>query len=372
MLSRPSPKRFSSGGTAGPANKPAYPGGVHWRRLGAAAGQRQRCHYTPLPPPRTNTGTEKLEPMRYVYHVCHVLTRCTDALYAKRSTQMTERIGVCSWSLKPKDPAELIAQLAGLGLTKIQLAMSPMVQNPEIWGSAISELRAAGIDVISGMYSPVGEDYSTLETIRATGGVVPDGTWDENLAIAQDIARIAEQEGVDVVTFHAGFVPHDRADASYVKLGDRLTMLAELFADAGCELLLETGQETADDLLAFLDYVNHPNIGVNFDPANMILYGKGDPIDAISKLVGMTGQVHIKDAAAATPGEWGTEAPAGTGEVDWTRFFAMLDEAGYDGDMVIEREAGDDPPGDIAIARDLITAHLSGAGAKATHSQEGV
>tara|TARA_R110002111_G_scaffold217287_3_gene279753 strand:- start:57 stop:980 length:924 start_codon:yes stop_codon:yes gene_type:complete len=305
--------------------------------------------------------------MQYVYHVCHVLIGCTEAYLEKRSIQMTERIGVCSWSLKPEDPAELIAQLTGLGLTRVQLAMSPMVQAPETWGGVIGELRSAGIEVVSGMLSPIGEDYATLETIRATGGVVPDGTWDENLAIAQGVAAIAQREGVDVVTFHAGFVPHNQNDPSYVTLGDRLTVLAELFADAGCELLLETGQETADDLLAFLANVNHPNIGVNFDPANMILYGKGDPIDAIRKLVDMTGQVHIKDAVATTtPGEWGSEVPAGTGQVDWTRFFAVLDEAGYDGDLVIEREAGDDRTGDIAIARDLVKAHLSGRSANVT------
>ncbi len=285
---------------------------------------------------------------------------------------MTERIGVCSWSLQPKDPAELIAQLTGLKIPRVLLAMSPMVQDPATWGEAIGELRSAGIEVLSGMFTPIGEDYSTLESIRQTGGVVPDETWEENLAVATGIAKIVEREGIEMMMFHAGFVPHDRTAPGYVTLGDRLTVLADLFADAGCELLLETGQETADDLLTFLDAVNHPNIGVNFDPANMILYGKGDPIDAITKLVDMTGQVHIKDATATTtPGEWGAEVPSGQGQVDWTRFFAVLDDAGYDGSLMIEREAGDDRPGDIAIARDLITAHLSGTNTNATQSQEG-
>jgi len=285
---------------------------------------------------------------------------------------MNERTGVCSWSLKPKDPAELIAQLAGLGISRVQLAMSPMVDDPETWGNAIGELRSAGVEVISGMFSPIGEDYSTLESIRLTGGVVPDGQWEKNLALAMGVAQIAEREGVDMVTFHAGFVPHDKTEPGYATLKDRLTVLADLFADAGCELLLETGQETADELLTFLNFVNHPNLGVNFDPANMILYGKGDPIDAITKLVDNTGQVHIKDAVASTtPGEWGSEMAADEGEVNWSRFFAVLDEAGYDGHLVIEREAGEDRPGDIAIARDLIAAHLSGKSASASQSQEG-
>ncbi len=284
-------------------------------------------------------------------------------------SQPVDRLGVCSWSLKPKDPAELIQQLQSLGITRVLLAMSPMVQDPEIWGGAIGELRSAGIEIISGMFSPIGEDYSTLETIRLTGGIVPDERWEENLALAAGIAQIAEREGIDMVMFHAGFVPHDKNDPGFEKLKDRLTVLADLFADAGCELLLETGQETADDMLEFLDSVNHPNIGVNFDPANMILYGNGDPIDAISVLVDLTGQIHIKDAVAATtPGQWGAEVAVGQGQVDWDRLFSVLNDAGYDGYLVIEREAGDDRPGDVALARDRVIAQLSQIDAPATQS----
>jgi L-ribulose-5-phosphate 3-epimerase len=277
-------------------------------------------------------------------------------------TAATERIGVCSWSLQPKDPAELAGRLRGLAIHRVQLAMSPMVQDPGVWGGAIDELRAAGTQVISGMFAPIGEDYSTLGTIRLTGGVVPDEHWDRNLALATGIARIVGRYGIGKLMFHAGFVPHDRTDPGYEKLRGRLTVLADLFADAGCKLLLETGQETADELLAFLDSVDHPNLGVNFDPANMILYGKGDPIDAVGKLVSRVGSIHIKDAIAAeTPGQWGAEVPAGRGQVDWRRFFDVLTGAGYAGDLVIEREAGEDRQGDIVLARDLVVRHLMGS-----------
>lgn len=269
-----------------------------------------------------------------------------------------ERIGVCSWSLRPKHPAELIRILKPLSLTRVQLAMSPMAEGSEPWVDAVSELRAEGIDVVSGMFSPIGEDYRTLETIRRTGGVVPDEHWHANLKLATSIAGIAGRQGVRTVTFHAGFVPHDPSDPGYGKLRDRLVTLAGVFADAGSELLLETGQETADDLLAFLDAVDQSNLGVNFDPANMILYGKGDPIRALKILIGRVRQVHIKDATASTtPGQWGAEVPAGTGDVDWPAFFKVLKEARYSGNLVIEREAGNDRTGDIAKARDLVVKH---------------
>ncbi len=274
--------------------------------------------------------------------------------------QTMERIGVCTWSLQPKSPAELIRAVKALGVSHVQLAMSPMARDADTWGGAVTELRAAGIKVDSGMFSPIGEDYTTLSTIRKTGGIVPDEHWEANLKLATDIAAIARREGIGTVTFHAGFVPHDESDPNYTKLRDRLITLAGVFADADCSLLLETGQETADDLLAFLDAVDQSNVGVNFDPANMILYGKGDPIEAVTKLIGRVKNVHIKDATAATtPGEWGKEVPAGTGEVDWTRFFKVLVDAGYDGPLVIEREAGDDRTGDIAAARDLVVGHFS-------------
>ncbi len=284
-------------------------------------------------------------------------------------TAATERIGVCSWSLQPTDPAELIRMILDMAIPRVQLAMSPMVEDPDTWGGVFDGLRAEGIEVVSGMFSPVSEDYSTLDAIRRTGGVVPDEHWEKNLQLATGIAKIVGRDRIDTVTFHAGFVPHDQATPGYKKLHGRVTTLADLFADAGCRLLLETGQETADDLMAFLESVNHPNLGINFDPANMILYGKGDPIDAISKLVSRVRGVHIKDAVATTtPGQWGTEMPVGQGQVDWSRFFKVLADAGYDGYLAIEREGGEDRPGDIALARDLVIQHLSDNDASASHS----
>lgn len=299
-----------------------------------------------------------------MYHVLSCLSRrsCDPAMVrCPAMVDLLKRIGVCSWSLQPKNPTELIEAVKALGLTRVQLSLSPIVEDATIWGDAVAKLRAAGIEVTSGMFTPIGEDYTTLETIRKTGGIVPDEHWEANLKLATAIAAIAKRENIRSVTFHAGFVPHNESDPNYAKLRDRLVTLAGIFADATCDLLLETGQETADDLLAFLNAVDRPNVGVNFDPANMILYAKGDPIEALSKLIEHAKSVHIKDATATTqPGEWGAEVPAGTGVVDWARFFRVLDEAGYGGELNIEREAGNDRAGDIAIAHDMVANHQAG------------
>ena len=105
----------------------------------------------------------------------------------------------------------------------------------------------------------------------------------------------------------------------------RLQLLGSIFADQGCRLGFETGQESAATLLEVLHEIGHPGIGVNFDPANMILYGMGDPVEAVDVLKDHIFQIHIKDAVASkVPGEWGAEMAAGSGEVDWPRFLAAV------------------------------------------------
>ena len=91
---------------------------------------------------------------------------------------------------------------------------------------------------------------------------------------------------------------------------------------------------------------------MNFDPANMILYDKGDPLEALRALGPWIRQCHIKDARRTrVSGTWGEEVTVGTGEVDWTAFLATLDELGFHGDLCIEREAGNQRLADIRAAR---------------------
>ncbi|MAB72527.1 MAG: xylose isomerase, partial [Planctomycetaceae bacterium] len=102
--------------------------------------------------------------------------------------------------------------------------------------------------------------------------------------------------------------------------------------------------------------LGHENVGVNFDPANMILYGMGDPVDAIRLLADHVVQVHAKDATPTeTPGTWGGEVPLGTGAVDWNRFLEVVATLDESIDVVIEREAGDAREDDILAARRRLT-----------------
>jgi len=272
-----------------------------------------------------------------------------------KNNSLTERLAVCSWSLQPASPADLVAKLESTGIRRVQLALDPLRESPAVWGETAALLRQRGITAVSGMFGCVGEDYSTLETIRLTGGIAPDATWEQNWNNIQATTALAQQLGLKLVTFHAGFLPHEEKDPNFAKLRRRLAETAEVFQAANIALGLETGQETAPVLVQLLQKLNRPNVAVNFDPANMILYDKGNPIAALRVLGPWIRQVHIKDARRTkVPGTWGEEVAAGTGEVDWPAFFATLRELNYTGDFVVEREAGSQRVADVRTARAMV------------------
>lgn len=268
---------------------------------------------------------------------------------------LTQRLAVCSWSLQPASPQDLISKLQETGLRRVQLALDPLRDDPAGWRQTPELLRQADIRIASGMFGCVGEDYSTLETIRLTGGLAPDATWERNWTNIQATAELAQQLQLKLVTFHAGFLPHETGDPNYAKLKQRLTQTADVFQARGIALGLETGQETASALADFLRQLAKANVGVNFDPANMLLYDKGNPIEALRTLGPWIRQVHLKDATRTkAPGTWGAEVAAGTGEVDWPAFFTTLVQVGFRGDLCIEREAGEQRGADIRAAREMV------------------
>lgn len=270
---------------------------------------------------------------------------------------LKDRLAVCSWSLQPTSPQQLIEHLRAIGITRVQLALDPLREAPEVWGETAALFRQSGITIVSGMFGTVGEDYTSLESIRRTGGLVPESTWEENWENVQANAELAQQLGLRLVTFHAGFLPHDESDPEFEQLQHRIRLVADVFAAKNIDLAFETGQESADTLKIFLEKLGRVNAGVNFDPANMVLYDKGNPIEALRTLASWVKQCHIKDAnRTKTPGNWGDEVPVGTGEVDWKKFFSVLKDIGFVGDCCIEREAGNQRVTDIITARKLVEA----------------
>ena len=282
------------------------------------------------------------------------------------TTQTPQQLGVCSWSMLPESAEHMARMMEELGLKKLHLGLVPHRDDVGILDGVPEALERVGARIVSGMFGTVGEDYSTMETIKVTGGIIPDAHWEANQEVARGAAARARRFGLSAVMFHAGFLPHDMDSVEFRKLADRIETMAAVFSAEALDLLFETGQETADDLWAFFDHMEGrgvSNIGINFDPANMILYNKGEPIEALRKLLPRVKSIHVKDAIRSTTlGQWGTDVPVGEGQVDWRAFIEVLAEGGYTGDMHIEREAGDERMADARKAIDVITAAMSEVG----------
>ena len=178
------------------------------------------------------------------------------------------------------------------------------------------------------------------------------------------IIDLAADLGTSVVTTHVGVVPEDSSDPAYGVLRAACGQIADYACAGGVTLAIETGPEKAVTLKRLLDDVNSPGLGVNLDPANLVMIGGDDPVAAARLLGGRIVHTHAKDGRmvrfdpyavyhSVAPAMWGdyfTELPLGAGDVKWDAYLAALEQVGYKGFLTIEREVGDDPTADIAAA----------------------
>jgi sugar phosphate isomerase/epimerase len=190
-----------------------------------------------------------------------------------------------------------------------------------------------------------GESYADIATVKRTVGLVPPATRAARVAGLKEIADFAQDLGVDAIGLHLGFVPHDRSAPEYYDIVKLTRDMCDYSAARGQAIHLETGQEPVDVLLRFLADIERHSLYVNFDPANMILYGSGEPLSALEQLGPYVRSVHCKDARWSNhPGEtWGREVPLGEGDVDVDAFLRTLDRIGYTGPLTIEREIPQEP-----------------------------
>ena len=233
-----------------------------------------------------------------------------------------------------------------LGIPTIQLhAPQKATRTPEKaeeFLARLSEMRIVITAVFGGFE---GESYADIPTVARTVGLAPPATRAARTQEMNEIADFARLLGVDMVALHVGFVPHDPSDPLYQGVLQATREVCDHCKANGQRLHLETGQEPADVLLQFIGNVDRDNLFINFDPANLILYGLGEPIESLKKVGKLVRSVHCKDAKwAAKPGEeWGAEVPFGTGDVGAESFLRTLKELGYDGPLTIEREIAQEP-----------------------------
>ncbi len=209
----------------------------------------------------------------------------------------------------------------------------------------LARLKELGITITCVFGGFEGESYADIPTTQSTVGLVPPETRAARTVELKEIADFARLLGVGVVGLHVGFVPHDPGDPTYQQVVDVTREVCDHCAGNDQALHLETGQESADTLLEFIAAVDRMNLFVNFDPANMILYGSGEPLEALRKIGGHVRSIHCKDAKwSDQPGvTWGAEVPLGEGDVGMEDYLRTLDAIGFDGPLTIEREIPQEP-----------------------------
>lgn len=234
-----------------------------------------------------------------------------------------------------------------LGIPTIQVhAPHKQSRTPEAAKAFLDRCSAAGIQITCVFGGFDGESYADIPTTKQTVGLVPLETRAARVEEMKEISDFAKLLGCDTVALHIGFVTEDRDSDDYKSLVEETQHLLDYVKVNGQALNLETGQESADHLLDFISDVARDNLKINFDPANMILYGTGDPIAALQRVGHLVASVHCKDGTWAAEGkrgiEWGAEVPLGEGDVGMATYIRTLKEIGYEGPLTIEREIPED------------------------------
>ena len=262
-------------------------------------------------------------------------------------------------------PQAQLEKAKAVGVDNVQLGCPP---DEFLAGEGFMELKesieSSGIRVTTVFCGFEGESYADIPTVRSTVGYVPEETRAERVEKTYAISEFARGLGVDAVAAHIGFIPEDENDPLFQQMVETQRTIADYCAQNGQVFSLETGQETGEGLLHFLQTVDRPNVKVNFDPANMILYGCGEPIAAMDAVKDYIVSVHAKDAVwSEHPGEtWGAETPLGEGDVGMDRFVEKLKQIGFDGFITIEREiAGPEQIEDMKKGVELLRS-LAGGG----------
>ncbi|MEA4889585.1 MAG: sugar phosphate isomerase/epimerase family protein [Clostridiaceae bacterium] len=189
-----------------------------------------------------------------------------------------------------------------------------------------------------------------------TIGLVPAAYRHKRLDTLMKGSEFAEMIGVTDVITHVGFIPNNPFDAEYTGLVEALRYLALTMKQRGQYFLFETGQEAPVTLLRTIEDIGTDNIGINLDPANLMMYGLGNPIDALSVFGTYVRNVHGKDGVCPNNGrQLGHETAIGQGMVNYPAFIRKLKEIGYDRYITIEREiSGEQQTKDITAAKQYL------------------
>jgi len=237
-------------------------------------------------------------------------------------------------------PAEELGKVTELGLRSCQVS----TWDAELYTPAVAEALAAAASACGVTVTTLWAGYpgprvwNFIEGPR-TIGLVPAQYRQMRVEALQAAARFAAAAALPSITTHVGFIPEDPNHPDFAGTVEALKQVVGTCAEVGVEFWFETGQETPVTLLRTIEALGAGNVGINLDTANLILYGKANPVDALDVFGQYVRGVHAKDGLYPTGGtELGREVPLGQGKVDFPRLIERLKELGYQGALTIERE----------------------------------
>lgn len=250
-----------------------------------------------------------------------------------------------------------LEQVRALGATTVHLHAPHRDQRtPEQAQALKRDFEDSGITITVVFVGFEDDNYSSIQWVEESVGLVPEASRQDRLQQTIEIADFAQALGVPAIGMHLGAVPGNPEATQFAPMVEVTRAVCDRCARNNQSFHLETGQETAAELLTFLRAVDRPNLAVNFDPANMILYGAGDPLDAMDLLGTYIRSVHCKDARYRREPDqpWYEDCQLGEGDVDMEAFLRRLHGLGYTGALTIEREFSPDQDGDLKAALNLL------------------
>lgn len=251
---------------------------------------------------------------------------------------MSEKLKIGVMTHLRDDPDELIAKVADIGLATCQVQWPPF-GGPDLADQLRQAAHKHDVTITTlwaGLPGPAVWNFTEGPT---TIGLVPPEHRAERVKALQHAARIAGEIGVQSITTHAGFIPEFPGDPLYEGTVAALKEVAATCLEEGVEFWFETGQETPITLLRTIQDIGTDNLGINLDPANLLMYGKANPVDALDVFGQYVRGTHCKDGEYPTDGRsLGKEMPMGEGRVNFPVLVPKLKALGYAGHLTIERE----------------------------------
>lgn len=247
------------------------------------------------------------------------------------------RLGIVVWVRKGETPDAVVGRVKELGFPTCQIGFADLT--PRDAAPLKTALRAHGVEATALLELGPGRMVWDFYEGPLTIGLIPRPTRRARIDAMKLAADVATEAGIAAIHTHCGFIPENPNDPVYAEAVAAVKEIATHCAAKGRMMLFETGQESPITLLRLMKDVGTTNLGVNLDTANLILYGKGNPSDAMDVIGKYVRGLHAKDGLFPTdPRNLGQEVPIGKGKVDFRTVIRRLKDFQYRGAMTIERE----------------------------------